>query len=39
MINSGRKIGSGSKIGPGVIVYRDIPRGSTVITEQKIEFR
>ncbi len=36
MINSGRKIGSYSKIGPGVIIYRDIPRESTVIAEQKI---
>ncbi|RLG57962.1 MAG: glucose-1-phosphate thymidylyltransferase, partial [Candidatus Hydrothermarchaeota archaeon] len=39
MINSGRKIGSNSKIGPGVIVYSDIPKNSLVVVKQELEFR
>ena len=39
MINSGRKIGSNSKIGPGVIVYSDIPKNSFVLAKQELEFR
>lgn len=36
LINSGRKIGSNSILGPGVIVYRDIPAGSIVFVKQEL---
>lgn len=39
MINAGRKIGSGSMIGPGVIVYRDVPRNSFLLLRQDLELR
>ncbi len=39
MINSGRKIGSNSKIGPGVIVYSDIPRNSFVVVKQELSYK
>lgn len=34
MINAGRKIGSNSLIGPGVIVYEDIPPNSFILQKQ-----
>lgn len=37
MLNSGRKVGSGSKVGPGE-VYRGIPRGKTVTAKQELEY-
>jgi bifunctional UDP-N-acetylglucosamine pyrophosphorylase/glucosamine-1-phosphate N-acetyltransferase len=37
MINSGRKIGSNSMIGPGVVVYRDVPENSFLINKQELE--
>lgn len=39
MINAGRKIGVNAKVGPGVVVYRDIPDNTTVIMKQELEFR
>ncbi|GBE18024.1 MAG TPA: glucose-1-phosphate thymidylyltransferase [Euryarchaeota archaeon] len=39
MINSGRKIGSKSMIGPGVVVYRDIPKDTFVIKKQELEIK
>lgn len=39
MINAGRKIGSCSRIGPGVVVYRDVPRNSFLLLKQELEFR
>ncbi len=39
MINSGRKIGSNSMIGPGVVVYQDIPPDSFIVKKQEIEMR
>ena len=36
MINAGRKIGSNSLIGPGVIVYDDIPRDSFILQKQEL---
>ena len=35
LLNAGRKIGSNSVLGPGVIVYRDIPQGSRVFIQQE----
>ncbi len=37
MINSGRKIGSNSMIGPGVVVYRDVPEDTFLIKKQELE--
>jgi bifunctional UDP-N-acetylglucosamine pyrophosphorylase/glucosamine-1-phosphate N-acetyltransferase len=37
MINAGRKIGSNSMIGPGVVVYRDVPENSFIIEKQIVE--
>jgi bifunctional UDP-N-acetylglucosamine pyrophosphorylase/glucosamine-1-phosphate N-acetyltransferase len=37
MINSGRKIGSNSMIGPGVVVYRDVPENSFLLNKQELE--
>ncbi len=37
MINSGRKIGSNSMIGPGVIIYSDVPENSFVLQRQMLE--
>ncbi|MEE9474780.1 MAG: bifunctional sugar-1-phosphate nucleotidylyltransferase/acetyltransferase [Candidatus Hydrothermarchaeaceae archaeon] len=39
MINSGRKIGNDCTVGPGVIVYKDIPDGSRVVCKQELEER
>ncbi|MFQ6105775.1 MAG: glucose-1-phosphate thymidylyltransferase, partial [Candidatus Hydrothermarchaeaceae archaeon] len=39
MINAGRKIGSNSLVGPGVIVYRDIPSNSFILQKQEIKNR
>jgi bifunctional UDP-N-acetylglucosamine pyrophosphorylase/glucosamine-1-phosphate N-acetyltransferase len=39
MINSGRKIGSNSMIGPGVVVYRDVEDKSFLIKKQDLETR
>lgn len=39
MINSGRKIGSNSMIGPGVVVYRDVPANSFIVKKQELEMR
>ena len=39
MINAGRKIGSSSFIGPGVIVYRDVPKDSFLVARQDIDYR
>lgn len=39
MINAGRKIGSCSFVGPGVIVYRDVPRNSFLVVKQELELR
>ena len=39
MINAGRKIGSGSFIGPSIIVYRDVPRDSFLVARQELELR
>jgi bifunctional UDP-N-acetylglucosamine pyrophosphorylase/glucosamine-1-phosphate N-acetyltransferase len=39
MINSGRKIGCNCMIGPGVIVYRDIPDNSFILQKQELEKR
>jgi bifunctional UDP-N-acetylglucosamine pyrophosphorylase/glucosamine-1-phosphate N-acetyltransferase len=36
LINAGRKIGSNSVLGPGVIVYRDIPADSRVFVKQDL---
>ncbi|GEM_PF-3090280 len=35
----GRKLGAGCVIGPGVIVYRDVPPGTTLILRQNLEER
>ncbi len=37
MINSGRKIGSNSMIGPGVVVYRDVSENSFLINKQELK--
>ncbi|MBI5254017.1 MAG: glucose-1-phosphate thymidylyltransferase, partial [Euryarchaeota archaeon] len=37
MINAGRKIGSNSLIGPGVIVYKDIPPNSFILQKQALK--
>jgi len=34
MINAGRKIGSNARVGPGVVVYRDVEKGRFVVAEQ-----
>jgi bifunctional UDP-N-acetylglucosamine pyrophosphorylase/glucosamine-1-phosphate N-acetyltransferase len=39
MINSGRKIGSNSMIGPGVVVYRDVPDKSFLLKKQELEIK
>jgi bifunctional UDP-N-acetylglucosamine pyrophosphorylase/glucosamine-1-phosphate N-acetyltransferase len=39
MINSGRKIGSNSMIGPGIVVYRDVSENSFLIKKQELETR
>ncbi|MFQ5976002.1 MAG: bifunctional sugar-1-phosphate nucleotidylyltransferase/acetyltransferase [Candidatus Hydrothermarchaeales archaeon] len=39
MINSGRKIGSNSMIGPGIVVYQDVPPDSFIVKKQEIEMR
>ncbi len=36
MINAGRKIGQNSMIGPGVIVYRDVPQNSFILEKQEV---
>lgn len=36
MINAGRKIGSNSLIGPGVIVYKDVPQNSFILQKQEL---
>ncbi len=36
MINAGRKIGSNSLIGPGVIVYNDVPPNSFILQKQEL---
>jgi len=36
MINAGRKIGSNSLIGPGVIVYKDVPPNSFILQKQEL---
>jgi len=36
MINSGKKIGSNSMIGPGVIVYDDVPENSFLLMKQEL---
>lgn len=36
MINAGRKIGSSSLIGPGVIVYEDVPKNSFILQKQEL---
>lgn len=37
MINAGRKIGQNSMIGPGVVVYHDVPPNSFIIGKQALE--
>jgi bifunctional UDP-N-acetylglucosamine pyrophosphorylase/glucosamine-1-phosphate N-acetyltransferase len=37
MINSGRKIGPNSMIGPGVVVYRDVSENSFLLNKQELE--
>lgn len=39
MINSGRKIGQNSMIGPGVVVYRDVSENSFLIKKQELEIK
>ncbi|MFQ5888021.1 MAG: bifunctional sugar-1-phosphate nucleotidylyltransferase/acetyltransferase [Candidatus Hydrothermarchaeales archaeon] len=39
MINSGRKIGSNSMIGPGIVVYQDVPPDTFIVKKQEIEMR
>ncbi len=39
MINSGRKIGNNCMVGPGVIVYKDIPDDSHIICKQELKKR
>ncbi len=39
MINSGKKIGNNCMIGPGIIIYSDIPNGSFILSKQVIEKR
>jgi bifunctional UDP-N-acetylglucosamine pyrophosphorylase/glucosamine-1-phosphate N-acetyltransferase len=39
MINSGRKIGNNCMVGPGVVVYRDIPDDSNVMCKQELDER
>lgn len=39
MINSGRKIGSKAMIGPGVVIYRDVPENTFVKNKQEIEIK
>ncbi len=36
MINAGRKIGQNSMIGPGVIVYHDVPANSFIVEKQEV---
>ncbi|MFQ5815477.1 MAG: bifunctional sugar-1-phosphate nucleotidylyltransferase/acetyltransferase [Candidatus Hydrothermarchaeaceae archaeon] len=37
MINAGRKIGQNSMIGPGVVVYHDVPENSFILEKQVVE--
>jgi len=37
MINAGRKIGQNSMIGPGVVVYHDVPEDSFILNEQVVK--
>lgn len=39
MINAGRKIGQNSMIGPGVIVYHDVPPNSFILEKQEVRKR
>jgi len=39
MVNSGRKIGNNCFVGPGVVVYKDIPDGSKTRVKQKLDER
>jgi bifunctional UDP-N-acetylglucosamine pyrophosphorylase/glucosamine-1-phosphate N-acetyltransferase len=39
MINSGRKVGNNCMVGPGVIVYKDIPDDSHIICKQELKKR
>lgn len=39
MVNSGRKIGNNCMVGPGVIVYKDIPDDSKIMIKQKLDER
>ncbi|HID17231.1 TPA: glucose-1-phosphate thymidylyltransferase, partial [Candidatus Bathyarchaeota archaeon] len=38
-IMPGVKIGSSSIIGPNVVVYRDLPKGTFVLLKQKLDFK
>ena len=38
-IMPGVKIGSSSMIGPNVVVYRDLPKGTFVLLKQKLDFK
>ncbi|MEE9594025.1 MAG: bifunctional sugar-1-phosphate nucleotidylyltransferase/acetyltransferase [Candidatus Hydrothermarchaeales archaeon] len=37
MINAGRKIGQNSMIGPGVVIYHDVPENSFIVGEQVVK--
>jgi bifunctional UDP-N-acetylglucosamine pyrophosphorylase/glucosamine-1-phosphate N-acetyltransferase len=39
MINSGRKIGNNCMVGPGVVVYKDIPDDSHIVCKQELKKR